>query len=277
MTRADGDTTSDGPSTDGATAGVSKHEGTASDGGAPTSTGHGSDGSGSSGDSAGPACGDAFSGECGVCLAASCCAEVDACVGDTTCYDCAIGAEDQCDGVAGLDELFACAGTACADPCGLTGGGTGVGMTVAACQGEVSSSGETEGSEPGFRSGFAGTIDSALTLWIYTRASVEEVNFTGEDGEWQIRAVLTADLGGGEYAATAVAAVWDADLDAWSSVAADDAAVVVIDAFEGVEYEPGLMCMGHVAGELQAVFTLPELFLADFDLPVLTSEFPSGA
>ncbi len=268
--------TSDGSESAGADDG-SESEGASGEGADDTSGSEGSDSGGvSSGGPGDPACRDAFSGECGVCLAAACCAEVDTCVSDATCYDCATGAEDQCGDVAGLDELFECATAECADPCELSGSTTGIGETVAQCQGTVVSAGEIAGAEPSFQSGFAGSQQGALNMWIYTRASVEEVNFTGDDGEWQIRVLLTADLGGNEYAATAVAATWDAESDAWSTVASDDAAVVVVDVFEGVDYEPGMMCNGHVAGQLQAVFTLPELFLANFDLPLLTTEFPSA-
>lgn len=60
-----------------------------------------------------------FSGECGACLDAGCCPQLAACSNDSTCFNCAVGAQTTgCDGNAPLAALHSCSYTTCGEVCG---------------------------------------------------------------------------------------------------------------------------------------------------------------
>jgi hypothetical protein len=237
----------------------------------------GSSAGGSSGGGAkgGSSCDDPFGGECGSCLETACCSELADCAAAPGCVDCLTGTgAPGCDQGAATAALLACALAACEEPC-FARGITGIGTTVEECQGTGDIAGSIGGETPAVQSGFAGQVAGALNVFLYGRPFISAVNFPGNSGEYKVRLVFASPLGGAQYQGIMAVAKWDMAQAQWVDLATpSDTAIITLSTYDIVD-PTGLMCNGVVAGQVEALFNASDLVVAAFEVPALTTAFPS--
>ena len=150
---------------------------------------------------------------------------------------------------------------------------TGVGTTVAECQGAGSASGTLAGQVPNLKSGFAAYMESAVNVFLFSRDFVATANFPGEPGEWKMRLMLTSSMGGDQYGASMFIGQWDATGQRWEGSTTGTAVVTLAD-YTSVE-ATGLMCSGRTIGQAEGLFNANDYVIVTFAVPLLTASFPS--
>ncbi len=219
---------------------------------------------------AGPYCmgGSVCTGAPGTCIP-FCCANSDC------------GANEVCSPLdPGLGTLGGCtpSGT------GGTGGSagfTGIGTSVAECQGKGSISGTVDGKQPAFKSGYGVYMQGAYNVFLYSRSYIDAANFPGQPGEYKMRLEIGAPIGpttpnipATQYSGVMFVGSWDSAQQKWVGSTTQ---VVTIDIADFATYDAtNLMCAGRIIGQAQGLFNSTEIAIATFAVPVIVPGFPTG-
>jgi hypothetical protein len=183
----------------------------------------------------------------------------------------------------GLGNLGGClpAGTGGAGGTGGSGGFTGIGKTVAECQGKGSISGTVDGKQPAFSSGYGVYMQGAYNVFLYSRPYIDAANFPGQPGEYKMRLEIgqpigptTPNIPATQYSGTMFVGAWDSAQQKWVGSTTQ---VVTVDIADFAVYDAtSLMCAGRIIGQVQGLFNSNEIAIATFAVPVIVPGFPSG-
>jgi len=152
-------------------------------------------------------------------------------------------------------------------------GFTGVGMTVAACQGKgtVSVPGVT------MQSGFAARMAGQMNVFLYSRPTLSTMAYGGSAGEYKLRLLLGSPTGTpNQYQGQAGVSQWSAANGKWETSVGGVADIVLVDIVEYNVVDPtGLMCNGKVRGVAQWLSGSTP-YVITFEVPILTTSFPGA-
>ncbi len=214
------------------------------------------------------------------------CTRVNDCVEGASCVN--DGSAKHCYLTCNPANASACGAQACQEitaGVGVCNGQSGIGSTIAECNGTGSVS-LVEPNRPTqswdvttvWLSGASGT----QYLFGYTRPEIAHrtLPLTGTSGEHQVRVEFTGLTlqPNAQYAVTAALSQWDPTNQRWSTVAFSDTALLTVGSisYDPVAFSDGSYCAGIIVGRLQGLVSGTGVQTLDFTFsaPLLTSSFP---
>lgn len=149
------------------------------------------------------------------------------------------------------------------------------GTTVDECQGQTGVA-TTLDDAVATRSGIA--VWSQGNLWIlgYTRAYIDDYARGGKPSEYRVSLLVPNATHPGNYQGLLAIAQWNGS--SWTQLATpSEVTIVEIAEFEAIRPDGAMMCSGEVAGRADTQFSPNDYAVFAFDVPLLTTEFPSTA